>query len=72
MYQDAIVQEVHQFREQLLAQHQGDFAAYFASLLQAQQLNPQRYVSFAQPVNNMPQMTLQQVHGATLAHGANQ
>ena len=46
MYTDPIVDEIHQIREQLLAQHGGGFAAYFASLQQVQQLNPQRYVSF--------------------------
>ncbi len=46
MYTDPIVDEIHQIREQLLAQHGGDFAAYFASLLQTQQLNPKGYVSF--------------------------
>ena len=46
---DPIVEEIHQFRAQLLAQHQGDFAAYFASLMQKQQQHPQHYVSFLQP-----------------------
>jgi hypothetical protein len=49
MYKDPVVDEVHQFRQQLLDQHHGDFAAYFASLLQAQQQHPERYASFAQP-----------------------
>jgi hypothetical protein len=49
MYDDTIVSEVHQFRAQLLEQHQGDFAAYFAALLQKQQLHPERYASFALP-----------------------
>jgi hypothetical protein len=49
MYKDPIVDEIHQFREQLLSQHQGDFAAYFHSLLLAQQLHPERYASFALP-----------------------
>jgi hypothetical protein len=61
MYTDPIVDEIHQFREQLLAQHQGDFAAYFASLLQAQQLDPQRYISFVEPGNSLPHTSLQQV-----------
>lgn len=46
---DPIVDEIHQFRAQLLAQHQGDFAAYFASLMQKQQQHPQQYQSFLQP-----------------------
>jgi hypothetical protein len=49
MYKDPVVDEVHQFRQQLLDQHHGDFAAYFASLLQTQQQHPERYASFAQP-----------------------
>jgi hypothetical protein len=49
MYQDTIVDEVHQARAQLLEQHHGDFAAYFAALLQKQQLHPERYASFAAP-----------------------
>jgi hypothetical protein len=48
MIQDPIVDEIHQIREQLLAQHGGDFAAYVASLQQAQQQHPERYASFAQ------------------------
>jgi hypothetical protein len=71
MYTDPIVDEIHQIRQQLLAQHQGDFAAYFASLLKAQQLNPQRYVSFAQPGNSLPHTTLQQVHDAPHTTSAN-
>jgi hypothetical protein len=47
MYADPIVDEIHQFREQLLAQHHGDFTAYFAALAQAQRLHPERYKSFA-------------------------
>jgi hypothetical protein len=47
MYADPIVDEIHQFREQLLAKHNGDFSAYFAALLQAQRLHPERYTSFA-------------------------
>jgi hypothetical protein len=49
MYTDPIVDEIHQFRAQLLSQHQGDFAAYFKSLLQAQQQHPERYASFVHP-----------------------
>jgi hypothetical protein len=49
MYQDTIVDEVHQARAQLLEQHHGDFAAYFAALLQKQQLHPESYASFALP-----------------------
>jgi hypothetical protein len=49
MYNDTIVNEIHQFRAQLLAQHHGDFAAYFAALLQKQQQHPERYASFVQP-----------------------
>jgi hypothetical protein len=52
MYADPIVDEIHQFREQLLAQHNGDFSAYFAALLQAQRLHPERYTSF--PPQNAP------------------
>jgi hypothetical protein len=48
MHNDAIVEEIHQIRAQLLAQHGGDFAAYFASLLKEQQAHPERYASFAQ------------------------
>ncbi len=51
MIQDTIVDEIHQFRAQLLAQHQGDFAAYFASLLARQQQHPERYASFVQPAS---------------------
>lgn len=49
MINDTIVEEIHQIRAQLLAQHGGDFAAYFAALLQKQQQHPERYASFAQP-----------------------
>ncbi len=48
MYIDTIVNEIHQFRAQLLDQHHGDFAAYFAALIQKQQQHPERYASFAQ------------------------
>lgn len=43
---DTIVEEIHQFRAQLLAQNSDDFAAYFATLMQRQQENPERYASF--------------------------
>jgi hypothetical protein len=49
MINDTIVEEIHQIRAQLLHQHGGDFAAYFAALLQKQQQHPERYASFAQP-----------------------
>jgi hypothetical protein len=49
MYNDTIVDEVHQARALLLEQHHGDFAAYFAALLKQQQLHPERYVSFVSP-----------------------
>nr|WP_295784409.1 hypothetical protein [Rhodoferax sp.] len=55
MIHDTIVDEIHQFRTQLLAQHKGDFAAYFATLMQKQQ-HPQRYTSFMQP--SVPQAPL--------------
>ncbi len=45
MVDDPIVEEVHQAREQLLAQYQGSFEAYFASLMQAQQLHPEKYLA---------------------------
>lgn len=51
MIQDTIVDEIHQFRAQLLAQHQGDFATYFAALLARQQQHPERYASFVQPAS---------------------
>jgi hypothetical protein len=41
MINDTIVEEIHQ-------QHGGDFAAYFAALLQKQQQHPERYTSFVQ------------------------
>lgn len=47
MYQDPIVEEIHQARAQLLAQYQGNFEIYFASLMQTQNAHPERYVSFA-------------------------
>jgi hypothetical protein len=51
MYSDTIVNEIHQFRAQLLEQHQGNFSAYFAALLQKQQQHPERYATFMQPVS---------------------
>ncbi len=51
MLNDTIVEEIHQIRAQLLAQHGGDFAAYFAALVQQQQLHPEQYASFAQPAS---------------------
>lgn len=49
MVNDPIVSEIHQFREQLLAQYQGDFAAYFAALLAKQSLHPEQHAAFAVP-----------------------
>jgi hypothetical protein len=46
MYSDTIVNEIHQFRAQLLDKHQGDFSAYFAALLQKQREHPERYATF--------------------------
>ncbi len=46
MMNDPIVEEIHQIRAQLLQQHGGDFAAYFASLMQKQQQHPEHYASF--------------------------
>lgn len=51
MLNDAIVEEIHQIRAQLLAQHGGDFAAYFAALVKKQLLHPEQYASFAQPAS---------------------
>ncbi len=48
MLNDTIVDEIHEIRAQLLAQHGGDFAAYFAALVQKQNEHPERYVSFVQ------------------------
>ena len=48
MLNDTIVDEIHAVRAQLLSQHGGDFAAYFAALLQKQEQHPERYVSFVQ------------------------
>jgi hypothetical protein len=48
MLNDTIVNEIHEVRAQLLAQHGGDFAAYFASLVHKQNEHPERYVSFVQ------------------------
>jgi hypothetical protein len=41
-----IINETHQFRAQLLDKPHGDFAAYFAALLQKQQEHPERYTTF--------------------------
>ena len=49
MYKDAVVEEIHQAREQLLAQCGGSFEAYFDSLIKTQQEHPERYASFALP-----------------------
>ena len=46
MYQDPIVEEIHQARAQILANHQGNFEAYFTTLMQTQNAHPERYVSF--------------------------
>jgi hypothetical protein len=48
MINDTIVDDIHEARTQLLNQYGGDFAAYFASLIQKQQQHPERYVSFVQ------------------------
>ena len=50
MLDDPIVDEIHAVRAQLLNQHGGDLSAYFSALLQTQQLHPERYVSFVQPL----------------------
>lgn len=47
MLNDTIVEEIHQIRAQLLAQHGGDFAA----LVKKQLLHPEQYASFAQPAS---------------------
>ena len=48
MTNDTIVDEIHAVRAQLLNQHGGDFATYFAALLKKQEQHPERYVSFVQ------------------------
>ena len=48
MLNDSIVEEIHAVRAQLLSLHGGDFAAYFAALLEKQNQHPERYVSFVQ------------------------
>lgn len=48
MLNDTIVDEIHEARAQLLMQHGGDFAAYFAALVKKQEQHPERYVSFVQ------------------------
>lgn len=57
MPNDTIVDEIHQFRAQLLEQHGGDIAVYFAALQKKQQEHRERYVSFAQ-VDDTPQQAL--------------
>ena len=57
MLNDTIVNEIHEVRAQLLAQHGGDFAAYFASLVQKQNEHPERYVSFVQYLTDDMQPT---------------
>jgi hypothetical protein len=57
MLNDTIVDEIHQFRAQLLEQHGGDIAVYFAALQKKQLEHRERYVSFAQ-VDNTPQQAL--------------
>lgn len=46
MLNDSIVDEIHAARTQLLSQHGGDLAAYFAALLLKQKQHPERYASF--------------------------
>ena len=46
MLNDSIVEEIHAARAQLLSQHGGHLAAYFAALLQKQEQHPERYASF--------------------------
>lgn len=50
MYQDPIVEEIHQARAEILAQHQGNFETYFKTLMrtqrETQRLHPENYVSF--------------------------
>jgi hypothetical protein len=46
MHSDTIVNEIHQFRAQLLEQHKGNFAAYFTALQKKQQENPANYTNF--------------------------
>lgn len=53
MYQDPIVEEVHQARAQILEKHNGSFEAYFTTLLQAQRAHPERYVSFEPVTGNI-------------------
>ena len=48
MFNDSIVDETHALRSQLLSQHGGDFATYFAALLEKQKEHPECYVSFVQ------------------------
>lgn len=55
MPNDTIVDEIHQFRAQLLEQHDGDIAVYFAALQKKQQEHRERYVSFAQVEDTLQQ-----------------
>ena len=55
MPNDTIVDEIHQFRAQLLEQHGGDIAVYFAALQKKQQEHRERYVSFAQVEDTLQQ-----------------
>lgn len=57
MPNDSIVDEIHEIRAQLLDQHGGDIAVYFAALQKKQQEHRERYVSFAQ-VDDTPQQAL--------------
>jgi hypothetical protein len=57
MVNDTIVEEIHQFRAQLLSQHGGNLAAYFATLVQKQQEQPERYASFTQPAGSLVSAT---------------
>lgn len=57
MRNDTIVDEIYEARAQLLARHGGDFAAYFASLVQKQNVHPERYVSFVQSSTADAQLT---------------
>ncbi len=57
MPNDSIVDEIHEIRAQLLDQHGGDIAVYFAALQKKQMENRERYVSFAQ-LGDTPQQVL--------------
>jgi hypothetical protein len=58
MINDPIVEEIHQIRAQLLQQHNGDFASYFAALMQKQQQHPERYASFVQAATSGQNVSL--------------